>query len=222
MKKILIIGSGPGLSAAVARRFGRDGWRVVLVARNAERLDREIEALAAEGIVARGVAADAADLAEMDAMVRREDASEGGIDLLCYNAASVRNQPLLDQPLETIASDLLCGIGGGIVAARAVIPGMAARGGGSILFTGGSLGVTAWHDWAVLGACKAALRNLAEALSKDPACESIYVGNVIISEFISQEVAAEIANLYYDLHRQGKTNASWDTAYVSGQGAGHG
>jgi len=48
----LIVGAGPGIGAAVARRLGREGHPVGLVARNGERLARMVDALAAEGTTA--------------------------------------------------------------------------------------------------------------------------------------------------------------------------
>jgi NAD(P)-dependent dehydrogenase (short-subunit alcohol dehydrogenase family) len=209
-KRILILGSGPGLSAALARRFGGEGWQVILVARNAERLDASAEALRGETIDVVTAALDVSDFARLDAFVRAEAERDGGIDVLVYNAATIRQSTLLDQPLETFASDLLVGVGGAAVAARAAIPAMASRGSGSLLFTGGGLGTDPWPQFAILGACKAALRNLAHALSKDPACASLYVANISIAELITPAVAERIADYYWRLHHDDIPGRGWD------------
>src|ERR1700761_8107978 len=60
---IAIFGAGPGLGQAVARRFGREGFRVALVARTGKRLEAFAAELAAEGIEAAGFPADLAQLA---------------------------------------------------------------------------------------------------------------------------------------------------------------
>jgi NAD(P)-dependent dehydrogenase (short-subunit alcohol dehydrogenase family) len=54
-KTIVICGYGPGISAAVAKRFGREKFQVALVARNAERLAAGVTALEAGGHSRRGV-----------------------------------------------------------------------------------------------------------------------------------------------------------------------
>jgi NAD(P)-dependent dehydrogenase (short-subunit alcohol dehydrogenase family) len=51
-KTIAVFGVGPGMGRSVARRFGREGFQVALVARNQTRLDAFTAELAAEGITA--------------------------------------------------------------------------------------------------------------------------------------------------------------------------
>ena len=49
MKTLVIFGAGPGLGVSTARRFGKEGFRIALVSRNAGRLKSFVEDLAAEG-----------------------------------------------------------------------------------------------------------------------------------------------------------------------------
>jgi short-subunit dehydrogenase len=51
---IIVCGHGPGISDAVARRFGKEGFAVALVARNTERLTAASSALTGAGITAKG------------------------------------------------------------------------------------------------------------------------------------------------------------------------
>src|SRR5580704_17592796 len=60
-KTIAVFGAGPGMGRSVARRFGREGFQVALVARNQTRLDAYTGELAADGITAAGFAGDLAD-----------------------------------------------------------------------------------------------------------------------------------------------------------------
>src|SRR5579864_1750642 len=100
MKKLVIVGSGPSLARTVAERFGREGWRVVMMARNAERLKAEANELRTQGVDAIPVIQDVTDIHKLDAAIRRET-EDGGIDLLNYNAAVIRlNTPILDTPID--------------------------------------------------------------------------------------------------------------------------
>lgn len=58
---IAIVGAGPGLGAAVARKFGREGFAVALIARNRTKLEALEKDLAADGVTARGYVADVRD-----------------------------------------------------------------------------------------------------------------------------------------------------------------
>ncbi|WP_218961939.1 SDR family NAD(P)-dependent oxidoreductase [Actinomyces ruminis] len=61
MTTIAIVGGGPGLGRAVARRFGREGFDVALISRSREHLDERVAALSADGVNARGYVADGRD-----------------------------------------------------------------------------------------------------------------------------------------------------------------
>ena len=58
---IVIVGAGPNLGAAIARRFGREGMPVGLVSRNPERLERLAGDLAQDGLTADVAPADIRD-----------------------------------------------------------------------------------------------------------------------------------------------------------------
>jgi NAD(P)-dependent dehydrogenase (short-subunit alcohol dehydrogenase family) len=85
-KSIVVIGYGPGISTAVAEKFGAEGFSVALVARNAERLAAGVQALKAKGIAAAGFPADASDPASIRAAITRARAAFGGIDAIHWNA----------------------------------------------------------------------------------------------------------------------------------------
>jgi NADP-dependent 3-hydroxy acid dehydrogenase YdfG len=213
MKKIVIVGSRPGLAKTVAERFGGHGWRVIMMARNAERLQAEASELRAKSIDAVPVVCDVTDAHKLDRLIRRES-EDGGIDLLNFNAALIRvNTPILETPIDTILSDLVTDLGAGIIAARAAIPGMRDRGAGTIIFSGGELAFDPWHTMLTLGVGKAGLRNAAAALSKDPACAKLRIAYVNIHAMIVENVNGEIADVYYKVHTQPREQHVWDVKY---------
>jgi len=89
-KLITIIGMGPGVSAAVARRFGREGFKVAAIARRADALKEQIDELTAAGVTRAGYVADASDPASLAGALARISADHDANDVLVYNAAAMR------------------------------------------------------------------------------------------------------------------------------------
>src|SRR5688572_12244278 len=85
-KTILVVGFGPGISTAVAEKFGASGLSVALVARNEEKLAVGVKALKAKGIEAAAFSADAADPAAIRAAVRKAKAALGPIAAVQWTA----------------------------------------------------------------------------------------------------------------------------------------
>src|SRR5258708_23589160 len=83
-KTIAVFGVGPGMGRSIARRFGREGFQVALVARNQTRLDTFTRELAADGIKAAGFAGDLADPDALPGMIKAITARFGPIDVLEY------------------------------------------------------------------------------------------------------------------------------------------
>jgi NAD(P)-dependent dehydrogenase (short-subunit alcohol dehydrogenase family) len=85
-KTILVVGFGPGISTAVAEKFGASGFSVALVARNEERLAAGVKALKGKGIEAAAFTADASDPASIRAAVKKAHAALGPIAAVHWNA----------------------------------------------------------------------------------------------------------------------------------------
>lgn len=141
MKTFLSIGTGPGIGFATAERFAREGFRIILTARNLERITGLAQRLQAQGFDAEVYALDATDADKVVDLIMETEASHGAVDVLYYNAASLREATLAVQPVEIFNSDLAVNIGGAMAAAQAVMAKMSARQSGSILLTGGTLGI---------------------------------------------------------------------------------
>jgi short-subunit dehydrogenase len=81
-KTIAVLGAGTGLGVSMARRFGREGFRVALVARRRDRLDALAAQLADEGIESAAFTADLADPVQIPALVGEIRESLGRIDVV--------------------------------------------------------------------------------------------------------------------------------------------
>ncbi len=205
MANLVIVGMGPGVSAAVARRFGREGFHVAALARREDALAGQVQALQAAGVQARGYAANAADPDALCAVLDQVAADQGPPDVLVYNAAGVRYKPLAELTPQELAADLQTSIVGAWAAAQAVLPGMKARGRGTLLFTGGGFAFEPMPALAVVGVGKAGIRNLAFSLFADLKDTPVHAGTVTICGMVKPGTPFDpdrIAEAYWTLHTQ--------------------
>ena len=141
MPVIAIVGAGPGLGAAVARRFGSEGFSIALISRNQSKLDDMAAQLRAVGVTARGYAADVREPAQLDDALARAAAELGTVTTLQYSPLPSRDylQPVLEMTAELALEALQFSALGLIHAVRAVLPAMReARSGSIILINGGT------------------------------------------------------------------------------------
>ncbi len=190
-----VIGFGPGVGAAVARRFAAGGFDVLGLARN----PAKHAALVSDGITL--AVADAADPASLAAAL---PAATQMLIFNAYAATMVDAGPSALTP-EALMADLAVNVAGALAAARAVLPGMRQAGRGTILFTGGGLALdpTGWLPAASLAIGKAGLRSLAQTLHAELAPQNIHAGTVTIAGMVATGSAFDpdrIAEAFWDLH----------------------
>ncbi|MGY1618612.1 SDR family oxidoreductase [Geodermatophilus sp. SYSU D00691] len=199
MPHLVVVGAGPGIGAATARRFGADGYDVALVARDGQRLTRLGESLQAEGVTAGWAPADAGDPAALTEAIGRFVRHAGPVDVLLYNAVGRRRVRAPELAPEDLAADLAIGVVGLQTAVRAVLPGMRERGTGTVLVTGGGAADRPHAEAAGLGVQKAAVRALALVLAEALAPEGVHVATATVRGFVGpdRDIPAErIADLY--------------------------
>jgi NADP-dependent 3-hydroxy acid dehydrogenase YdfG len=205
MASIVIVGMGPGISAAVARRFGREGFAVAALARRADALKAQVDALAAAGIAARGYVANAADNDQLQSALAQVAADSGPPDVLVYNAAGVRYKPLAELAPAELEADLKTSIVGAWAAAQAVLPAMKARGSGTIAFTGGGFAFEPMAAMAGVGIGKAGIRSLAFSLFADLKDTGVHAGTVTVCGMVKPGTPFDpdrIADSFWQLHAQ--------------------
>jgi len=98
MKTFLSIGSGPGMGYATAERFAREGFQIVLSARHPGRTQELANRLRTKGYRVDIRTVDAADPESIAALINEVQREFGPIDVLHYNAASIRRQQLGTAP----------------------------------------------------------------------------------------------------------------------------
>lgn len=200
-----IVGVGSGVSLAVARRFGREGFALALLARRAEAVEAHAADLSSAGLVARSFAADAADKAAMQRAFAQIRDQMGEPDILVYNAAVLRQGQPSELDSEVLVQDFWVNVVGALLCAQQVIPAMRARQRGTILFTGGGLALQPMAQYASLSMGKAALRNLCYSLGQELEPHNIQVATVTIAGFVQPGTHFDpdrIADAFWNLHAQ--------------------
>jgi NADP-dependent 3-hydroxy acid dehydrogenase YdfG len=140
---IVIVGAGPNLGAAVARRFGREGLPVGLVSRDAAKLEALAGELQAESIEVAFRAADIRDAAALAAAIAALADEIGPVEVLEYSPLPAREfmKPILETTVEDVRAPLEFSVLGAVAAATAVVGPMLERGSGTILFTTGGAAI---------------------------------------------------------------------------------
>jgi len=216
MKTFLSIGSGPGMGLATAERFAKEGFVVVLSARNEAKTQELANQLKAKGHSVEPRTVDAGNPLSVASLVADVEKRFGSIDVLHYNAASMRKGTLTEQPRDTFNTDLAINIGGALVAAQAVVPKMSERGGGSILLTGGGFALEPNPEYLSLSIGKAGIRALAIGLFDSLKEKGIHVATVTVAALVSpaSKDAEAVAEHFWRLHAQPKGSWTAEVKYA--------
>jgi NADP-dependent 3-hydroxy acid dehydrogenase YdfG len=186
-KTILVCGYGPGISSAVARRFGREKYAVALVGRTAERLAAGVAALEKVGVVAKAFPCDLSDPDAVRKLVAGARATLGPIAILHWNAYGHGAGDLTTAKTSELRGVLDVGVHGLVAAVQESLPDLK-REKGSVLVTGGGF---AYYDSAIdaaavqygamgLAVAKAAQHKLVGLLHHKLRGEGVYVGEVTV------------------------------------------
>jgi NADP-dependent 3-hydroxy acid dehydrogenase YdfG len=180
---IVIVGAGPNLGAAVARRFGREGMSVGLVARDAGKLEELANVLNEEGITADFAAADIRDAEALDGAIRGLAERLGPVEVLEYSPLPAKEfmKPIRETTVDDLRGPLEFSVLGAVAAALAVAEPMVEAGSGSILFTTGGAAVKPYPERAGVGVSFAGEVAYARMLHEALRDKGVHVGHTAIA-----------------------------------------
>ncbi len=189
-KTIVVVGFGPGISTAVAEKFGSAGFSVALVARNEERLAAGVKALKAKGISAAAFPADASDVAAIRAAVVKARAALGPITVVHWNAyGGAEAGDLITSDATAVRGVFDVAIVGLLAAIQEALPDLKNSKEGAVLVTNGAFGENnpQTDELAVnlkamgLALANAAKHKLVGLLAQRLKGDGIYVGEVTVA-----------------------------------------
>lgn len=171
MAVALITGAAGGLGRAIARRLSADGHLTALSDLPGRERDETLRKLAAElGGPARAlvVPADVTDPDGVVRMVAEVEARAGEpVGVLVTAAAYMAMAPLLEHDLDDWWQVVDTNLGGTMACAQAVLPGMADRGGGRMIFVSSEWGVIGWPGATAYSASESGIITLAKSLGRE-------------------------------------------------------
>lgn len=187
-KTLAVFGAGTGLGASLAHRFGREGYRVALVARSAGPLEERVTELKAAGIEATAFPADLTNLAGVPALVRSIEERVGAIDVAVYApvAPEVGFVPAVELDAAKLEALTKLFTFAPIEVAHTLLPAMLARGDGAFVLGGGISAVHVMPGMSGVGPAMAAARNYIFTLNAELKDRGVYAGTVTIGALIER------------------------------------
>ncbi|GAA6151486.1 SDR family oxidoreductase [Pseudoteredinibacter isoporae] len=217
----LIVGAGDAIGSAIARRFSQEGYTVVAVRRNGDRLKGLVEEIEASGGKAHGWSVDARDEEAIVALFARIESDVGPLAVVVFNVGANVPMKILETSSRKFSKiwEMACFAGflSGREAAKTMLP----RNKGTIIFTGATASVRGAAGFAAFASAKHGLRALAQSMARELAPQNIHVAHVVIDAAVDTAWIREnflvhktdrqeddivrpesIADAYVQLHRQ--------------------
>ena len=213
-ESVLIVGAGMGLSASLAHLCKSKGMKVVLAARDIEKLKKLKKETSADTIKC-----DATNIKSVENLFKKTDKIIGVPNLVIYNPSKSLGGNIGDiNPKKAHEAINITSYGGFLVAQQAAKR-MLKKKRGSIFFTGATASIKGFPKSSVFAMGKFSLRGLAQSLARELHPQNIHIGHFIIDGGIGREDYGsyktlhpdEIAKVYLQFHNQDKSAWSWET-----------
>jgi NAD(P)-dependent dehydrogenase (short-subunit alcohol dehydrogenase family) len=176
----VVTGVGPGTGTALARRFADGGYRVALLARNAQRLGELSQALPG----CRPYPCDVSDPRQVEATADAIEGDLGAPSVLIHNAVGGAFGSFLDIDPQVLNRNFQVNTMGLLYLARRLAPAMIQAGKGAIMVTGNTSALRGRAGFAGFAPTKAAQRILAEAIARDLGPKGVHVAYLVIDAVI--------------------------------------
>lgn len=201
MSAALIVGAGDATGGAIARAFAAEGYTACVNrrARNAAQLEALAESIRAGGQQARAFPADARVEEEMVAMVDSVEAEVGPIEVAVFNIGANVRFGVRETTAQVYRKVWEMAAFSGFLMGREVARHMVPRGRGTIIFTGATASLRGGAGFSAFSGAKAALRMLAQSMSRELAPLGVHVAHVVIDGGIDTEFVRGLRPDFDDL-----------------------
>jgi NAD(P)-dependent dehydrogenase (short-subunit alcohol dehydrogenase family) len=180
----MVVGVGPGLGAALVRRFAQGGHPVAMIARSRECMDGLADEVKAAGGRTLTVTADVGDAEQIARGFDTVRSKLGAPEMLLYNAGSANWGTIAEITPAQYENSWRVNAYGAFLCAKQAVPDMIAKRRGVILFTGATAGIKAGPMSVAFGPAKFAMRGLAQSLARDLGPRGIHVAYVNVDGII--------------------------------------
>jgi NAD(P)-dependent dehydrogenase (short-subunit alcohol dehydrogenase family) len=217
-RSALIVGTGPGLSASLARLFATNGLAVAVAARQTDKL-----ATLAKETGAAVHQCNAADPKDVAALFETVEASNGAPDIVVYNASARVRGALVDLAPDDVRRAIEVSAFGAFLVSQQAARRMLPKGHGAIFLTGATAGVKGFALSATFAMGKFALRGLAQSMARELSPKGIHVAHFVIDCGIRSAARAvpadnpdslldpdAIAETYWATLQQHRSAWSWE------------
>jgi NAD(P)-dependent dehydrogenase (short-subunit alcohol dehydrogenase family) len=211
----VIVGVGPGFGYALARRLAREGFDLVLVSRDADRLSSLVAELHSYGIAVESYGADATDEVAVSALFERIETAHGTPSLVVYSVQDFGPGNATDVELPAFESAWRHNCLGAFLVSRQAARLMRVRGVGTILFVGSTSSLIGRAGHLNLAVGKFGQRAIAQVLARELWPQGIHVAHAVVDADIAEDEVppstipqsdpADIAASILALHRQPRT-----------------
>ena len=212
-KAVLIVGAGSGLSASLARAFNSKGMKILLAARNIDKLEslkKEIDALVFK--------CDSTENKSVQNLFLQTDSIIGTPEIVIYNPSLRIVKPFIEYDPDEMLQSIKVNSYGAFLVAHESVKRMLKIGKGNIFFTGSSASVKGFAKSASFAMGKFGLRGLAQSLARELHPQNIHIGHFVIDGGIGKEPVGnyqmihpdEIAKQYLNFYLQDKKAWSWE------------
>lgn len=176
----LVVGAGPGLGGAVARRFAREGYVACVVRRKEEELAPLCAEIEAAGGRALALGVDAREEAQILELFERIEREVGPVEVAVHNIGANVSFPIREMTARVYSKVWQMACFSGFLVGREAARRMVPRGRGTILFTGATASLRGRSGMAAFAGAKSALRALAQSMARELGPEGIHVAHVIV------------------------------------------
>lgn len=179
-KSVLIVGAGDAIGSAIVRKFAREGYQVIGVRRNGEKLDPLVKEMAEEGHTVHGWSCDARKEEAIEGLFKRIEEDVAPLDAVIFNVGANVPMGIIETTSRKFHKIWEMACFSGFLTGREAAKYMLGRGKGTIIFTGATASVKGSSGFAAFAMAKHGLRALAQSMARELGPQNIHVAHLVV------------------------------------------